>query len=89
MGPHGSDLAQNLTQLLQVGFPTRFDAARGPKTLIFEFLKSCNFRKIAGVRNTVKTPVFWPLMPECLCFYRQNGPHMGDPLATVPHGGYG
>ena len=48
MGPYGSDLAQNYTQLLQIGFPTRFDGSRGPKTSIFEFLKSCNFQKIAG-----------------------------------------
>ena len=48
MGPYGSDLAQNYTQLLQIGFPTRFDGSRGPNTLIFEFLKSCNFQKIAG-----------------------------------------
>ena len=48
MGPHGSDLAQNYTQLLHIGFPTKFDRFRGPKTSIFEFLKSCNFQKIAG-----------------------------------------
>ena len=48
MGAHGSDLAQNLTQLLQIGFPTRFEASRGLKTLILEFLKSCNFLENSG-----------------------------------------
>ena len=48
MGPYGSDLAQNLTQLLQIRFPTRFEVSRRLKTSIFELLKSCNFWKKAG-----------------------------------------
>ena len=48
MDPYGSDLAQNYTQLLQIGFPSRFDRFICPNTLSFKFLKSCNFQKIAG-----------------------------------------
>ena len=68
MGLYGSDLAQNYIQLLQIVFPTKFDASRGPNTSIFEFLKSCNFQKIAGGQEHCKNIGFLATYVRMLMF---------------------